>query len=1854
MIIFTLFTGMIPDMGIGIATSYASEAIPPSSFKSIAAGGYKSAAIDENNQLWTWGRNEFGQLGDGTNTNRSIPVKVKDAEGNDFTGVKAVSLGRDHTVAIDASDRVWSWGYNASGQLGNGQNGTGAISVPEQVYGPEGENQLADIKAIAAGDNFTIALTNSGNVLSWGQNSKYQLGNGTSVDYSNIPVRVLEEPEGLPFGDVKAIAAGWEYAVALKNDGTVWTWGANYDGQLGYTTETSYEPFPRKVLSADGGDFKAKAISVGIGHTLAIAEDDTVWAWGSNYSGKLGDGTDADKQYLPQRVLNKDGSPFKARQIYGGSDFTVAVADNGTVWAWGINEYGQLGNLTTNEEIPQSNRPLPVKNSDGSQFVLGANDTIAAGETHSLALKEGKLISWGGNWFGQLGNGTSGIEGGSSKNYAELLKIDLSVVTNFEGDLTTNQTFIRPVAPHSTPEESRAVYTGEQISTGDESTLRNYFIRKLVPSITGQYSVEVTDAQLSDGYGDTYLLIYKDSFDPENPLANVLSANDDTPLSGDYTSAILNQTLTQGTEYYVVMTSFENHVEGHVKFKVTGPGSVTVTDPGAANVGKTYITTEDNLDEDGVTPIPDHDLDTKISNKDPENPAQNIEFNINVDGSAPQTSAELLISAFDVDEELGEADEVFFNGVSIGYLSGADDVWSTSSFNIPIADVHQGNNTVKVTIAEGYSLTVDWGQLVIDGGSDSLGKIVSGKAAFDQAQHRLGTEFEILGVHSNETFVLQLNLIDEYGSNAGVAEYEFTTAQENETVRVDRLGFENVRKGHYTIKAYLLSGDSRMMANSKSVGVIDIPASSDATVKTAGTHYLVNDGANTISTDQTQITDSVTVETFLDNLIKVAGADWKVVQAGTKMDAPEDFKTAEAKADEDTLAGGDKLAVLAEDGTTLKVYAITVEGANPGDPDVRHMTKEGNVFLGGKYLELGISPAGYFGTTVAAPKLAPADPKGFHTAGMYGNKLGMRVDGDGFGMGEAPTTGDFFLPGSPTEGFGLGFKLTVEGAPTVLANYNGGSQGLTNITTEDASSGSTLKAIIKGTTPDGRLELTQEIWFGVNDKVFKTKISARNLGDAALYDVRYTRSVDPDQDLDKKGSYDTKNSVTSNPLADSSAIVIAKGAVTEEPFIFMSPDSSARAAIAGPTLLDPYSAALWQEDGSKLLKAETVDDTGIHLTFKIGDLAAGETKTVQMNSSLNPKLDEALEDLGKAPSSPVHVTAAAGNGKATIKWDAVPGATGYKIYQSTTSGSYGAEPVTVAGSEYSYEATGLTNGTTYYFVIKATNEGGDSPSSSEVSAIPQAAPGAPTGIKAVAGNGQATVSFTPPAEQGGSTVTGYTVTSVPGHVTATGSGSPITVTGLTNGTTYTFNVTATNAAGTGVPSAPSNAVVPYAPSAPSNATAPYVPSNQGGSGPASPAPTETGVDVLVNGKTENAGKATTTTRDNQTVMTIAVDSQKLEQKLQSEGDHAVVTIPVKTNSDVQIGILDGQMIKNMESKNAVLQLKTDTFAYTLPANQINISAISKQVGSNVELKDIKVSIEVAKPKEAQIRAVESSAKQGEFMIVTSPVEFNITCTYGSKTVGVEKFNAYVERTIAIPDGVDPNKITTGIVVDPDGTSRHVPTKVTVVDGKYYATINSLTNSLYTVVWHPLEFKDAANHWAKDAINDMGSRMIITGVGDDRFEPNRAITRAEFTAIVVRALGLKPGVGTNPFTDVKTDAWYSDYIKTAIDYKIIAGYTANAFGPMDTITREQAMTMIARVMNITGLHVSFADGEIGKLLSEFADADKSAQYAAGSIASCVQAGLVTGREDYRIAPKENITRAEVAAIVKRLLQKSKLI
>lgn len=277
----------------------------------------------------------------------------------------------------------------------------------------------------------------------------------------------------------------------------------------------------------------------------------------------------------------------------------------------------------------------------------------------------------------------------------------------------------------------------------------------------------------------------------------------------------------------------------------------------------------------------------------------------------------------------------------------------------------------------------------------------------------------------------------------------------------------------------------------------------------------------------------------------------------------------------------------------------------------RHVQVGEEVFLGGKFIEVGVSKSGSFGTASNAPE-------GFHPA-SYGS-LGFVFDGDGFGIGEEMTSGDYFLPGSPYEGFIVGYK-DGESLKTFMNAERNGSIGIPSSSIEDISIEDLLAVRTSGATTDNKLKVEQTVSIKENDKFFKMHLKITNNTEGILNDVRYMSSVDPDIDLDKQGTFDTLNSIPYNFPVDSKSVALAKGPITNNALVLMSTDSRSRASIG---TVDPYSLNAFNDEGSK---AETRGDNWMGLTFALGNLEPGQSETIEYFYSLDSDIDQAIGDI---------------------------------------------------------------------------------------------------------------------------------------------------------------------------------------------------------------------------------------------------------------------------------------------------------------------------------------------------------------------------------------------------------------------------------------------------------------------------------------------------------------------------------------------------------------------------------------------------------------------------------------------------
>jgi len=348
----------LPDLPVG-------DSVP---FVQVAVGKESTCAIRSDSSLWCWGGNSYGQLLLSGTSNRLSPVAVAGAVWSQ------VACGQSHSCAVHGQAALSCWGNNGSGQLG------AATPSPSggQTDVPDGPWQ-----SVSTGAYQTCAVAQDTTLWCWGDNTNGQLGNGNTVS-SGVPVQVAGQ-------GWSQVSTHYLHACAVKSDGTLWCWGLNANLQTGTSSQLPWSP------TQVGSETDWTQVTTGLYHSCAAKTDGTLWCWGGNLSGQLGSDSIA---VLPTAQTSDPvqvtGTTWKS--VSAGQSHTCAVMVDGTLWCWGDNDSGQLGDNT----LDSKSTPVAVVSS-GQTWAM-----VAAGVTHTCALAtDGSLWCWGDNSAGQLGIGSN-------------------------------------------------------------------------------------------------------------------------------------------------------------------------------------------------------------------------------------------------------------------------------------------------------------------------------------------------------------------------------------------------------------------------------------------------------------------------------------------------------------------------------------------------------------------------------------------------------------------------------------------------------------------------------------------------------------------------------------------------------------------------------------------------------------------------------------------------------------------------------------------------------------------------------------------------------------------------------------------------------------------------------------------------------------------------------------------------------------------------------------------------------------------------------------------------------------------------------------------------------------------------------------------------------------------------------------------------------------------------------------------------------------------------------------------------------------------------------------------------------
>ncbi|MFA5481043.1 MAG: InlB B-repeat-containing protein [Bacilli bacterium] len=372
----------------------------------LETGVFHSLATTQRGLVFSWGYNNSGQLGDNTHTNKDTPLDITSRFVIDESDrIISFGVGQYHSLALSEAGRVFAWGGNNNGQLGT--NSYNEETTPREISGKFSLSSGDKIVSLRAGTNHSLALTLFGRVFAWGYNGAGQLGNNSKTE-SLIPVEITSNFALATEEHVLDLKAGYEHSLALTSLGKIFAWGSSSYGQLGINS-TGEALVPTEIasfLSLNAGE-TISLISAGYYHSLALTSQERVLAWGYNSSGQLGDNTTANKLTaidITDQFALQSGDHVVA--IEGGFNHSIATTYNKRVYSWGDNEQGQLGDNTLTDSLTPTEITARLGLS-GDETI----DTLSLGNLHSAVLTSAGLVkTWGYNVYGQLGDATKTLK----------------------------------------------------------------------------------------------------------------------------------------------------------------------------------------------------------------------------------------------------------------------------------------------------------------------------------------------------------------------------------------------------------------------------------------------------------------------------------------------------------------------------------------------------------------------------------------------------------------------------------------------------------------------------------------------------------------------------------------------------------------------------------------------------------------------------------------------------------------------------------------------------------------------------------------------------------------------------------------------------------------------------------------------------------------------------------------------------------------------------------------------------------------------------------------------------------------------------------------------------------------------------------------------------------------------------------------------------------------------------------------------------------------------------------------------------------------------------------------------------
>jgi alpha-tubulin suppressor-like RCC1 family protein len=381
--------GVVGSAGVLLASAFAAvgtlgvSAAQATSFQdwaTVDAGGTHTCGVRRNGKLYCWGADAAGQVGDGGDSPDEITAPVRIGTYEDWV---TVSAGGGHTCGVRRNGKLYCWGSDEDGQIGNGGGYAFAITTPRRI------GTFEDWVSVSAGNIHTCGVRKNAKLYCWGSDGRGQVGDGGDIPElgPTAPVRVGS------FADWATVSAGYDHTCGIATDGELSCWGEGTNGRLGNgSVELEEEP-------AFVGPFEDwVTVSAGGTHTCGVRRNGKLYCWGSDLFGQVGDGGDYSETILTPRRI---GAFLDWGTVSAGPGHTCAVRRNGKLYCWGADFYGEIGD---GAELPNTIRvSSPARVGTFEDWA-----TASVGETHSCGVrKNAKLYCWGGDDNGQVGDGNN-------------------------------------------------------------------------------------------------------------------------------------------------------------------------------------------------------------------------------------------------------------------------------------------------------------------------------------------------------------------------------------------------------------------------------------------------------------------------------------------------------------------------------------------------------------------------------------------------------------------------------------------------------------------------------------------------------------------------------------------------------------------------------------------------------------------------------------------------------------------------------------------------------------------------------------------------------------------------------------------------------------------------------------------------------------------------------------------------------------------------------------------------------------------------------------------------------------------------------------------------------------------------------------------------------------------------------------------------------------------------------------------------------------------------------------------------------------------------------------------------------